>query len=190
METKDQQTAQSKDLASAAVSARAATLLQVLEELSKHYQALDDSLRLERESLIAADLPKLAERTKAKEKILYKIRAVDKERVRAALEFGQEIGLTDMAPRLLGLADQCVKKGQGKLALFLREKHKVLGLHIQRAQEHNADNEAYANSALQALQGSMNEIKQTVTETPTYGKKGQMSGTIETQAGNFVRKEV
>jgi|GEM_PF-6560289 len=168
---------------------QAAELMQTLADLSRAYQGLAEALRLEREALISADIEKLAERTKAKEVLLYRIRALDKVRLAAAKKLADRFGLTDTAPRLLQLADHCEKKGEAELAKLLRTQHQVLSLHVQRSQEQNAENEIYAGSALKILHGSMSDIQQTLTEKPTYGKQGKMAGSLETSAGQLVRKE-
>jgi hypothetical protein len=163
--------------------------LKSLEEMTLLYQRLNEILRLERDSLIDADLEALKEQTKAKEALLYKIRNTEKMRQLAAMSFAKSKGFVGVDVRLLALADRCEDLGDKPLATQLRDRHKVLQIQVEQAQEQNKENEVYASAALRILDGAVKDITQTVTEKPTYGKKGQMAGTTETQSGNFVKRE-
>ena len=112
-------------------------------------------------------MEKLGESNKTKEALLYKIRAVDRNREKAAKELAIAIGADSTQPRLLDLA----RKLKGPQGQALQDWHKTLSLQIERVIEFNQENEQYAKSALTALNGAMNEIKQTVTVKPTYGEK-------------------
>jgi hypothetical protein len=163
--------------------------LKNLDELTQLYEGLYDVLLREREALIGAQLDAVTELAKNKEALLYKIRAAEKVRQFAALQFAKQINFKSQDVRLLAMADHCQAQGDLAMALTLRERHKILQMQVTRAQEQNEENEIYASAALRILQGAVRDITQTVTEKPTYGKMGKLAGTTETQSGNFVKRE-
>jgi hypothetical protein len=171
---------------SAASDAQYTELVHVLEELTVLYGNLSELLQKEKSHLILAEVDKLAESNRTKEALLYKIRALDKKRELKALVVGKTLGLTDGEARLFEIA----KKMPKMQAEHLRAIHKTLSLQLEHVVEFNSENEQYAQSALRTLNGAMNEIKQVVSVKPTYGKKGQMAGSQESNAGNFVSREV
>ncbi len=161
-------------------------LVRVLEELTVLYRNLFDLLQKEKSHLILAEVDKLVESNRTKEALLFKIRSLDKKRELKALLLTKTLDMADGEIRLLEIA----KKMPKLQAEQLRAIHKTLSLQVERVIEFNSENEQYAQSALRALNGAMNEIKQTVSVKPTYGKKGQMAGSQESNAGNFVSREV
>lgn len=161
-------------------------LVSILEELSKLYSNLFDLLLKEKSNLILAELDKISESNKTKEALLYKIRACDRTREKRAKELAISLGVDADKPRLLSIAE----KVTAEEALLLRNLHQTLSMQIQRVQELNDENEQYTESALGLLNGAMRDIKHTVSGKNTYGKKGQMAQSNETQSGNFVSKEV
>ena len=168
----------------------ASQLLLTLGEMAEIYVQLLTNLQSERSYLVQANVEKLVENTGTKEKLLYRIRILDRERQNFALAFAKELGLPSEEMRLSELAKKVQSKGQNSLAESLRLMHKTLSQQIEKVIEVNQDNEVYAQSALKTLNGAMDEIKQTVTVKPTYGKKGRMAGNQETSSGNFVSREV
>jgi len=163
--------------------------LKNLEDLTKLYEDLIAVMELEREALIGADLAALTQQNLAKENILFKIRASEKKRQLMAMAFAKDKGVPTTDVRLLALADRCEFLGEKQLALQMRTRHALLQMQVERAAELNKENEIYASSALRILQGAVKDITQSVTEKPTYGKRGQMAGSSETQAGNFIKRE-
>ena len=163
--------------------------LKNLEVLTKLYQELNSIMELERDALISADLAELSIQTRNKDNKLEQIRSSEKKRQLMAAAFAQSKGFAGADIRLLALADRCDDIQERELAKTLRGLHSVLQLEVEKAAELNRENEIFAGSALRILHGAMKDIKHTVTEKPTYGKRGKMAGTIETQAGNFIKRE-
>jgi len=159
-------------------------LVSNLEDLSKNYRTLLDLLRKEKDFLIQSDLEALSESNKAKETMIYKIRAQDAARERYARELANLVGADVKAPRLLELAQRL----EGPAGDRLRAIHAALDLLIRRVSEINKENETYASSALNSLNGAIGELKDTLAPKKTYGNQGKMSQGPE-KAGNFVSKE-
>ncbi len=156
-----------------------------LEDLTKLYRTLLDTVRKEKEIYLKADLKELHEINQGKETLLMKIKMVDTLRIKHAQELAVQIGADSENPRLLDIA----KYLQGEAADRLRGLHAALDLLLKRLTEINKENEEYAQKALSTLNGAMTNIKETLSGKKTYEKKGQMKSGPD-QAGNFVRKEV
>ena len=156
-----------------------------LEDLTKLYRTLLDTVRKEKEIYIKADLKQLHEINQTKEALLMKIKMVDTLRTKHAQELAVQIGADVENTRLLDIA----KYLQGEAADRLRGLHAALDLLLKRLTEINKENEEYAQKALSTLTGAMTNIKDTLSGKKTYEKKGQMKQGPD-QAGNFVRKEV
>lgn len=156
-----------------------------LEELTKIYRSLLDIVRKEKELLLKADRDALEESNKLKEELLFKLRAQDSLRSRYAMELATMVGADVENPRLLELAQ---KLAGTPAADRLRTQHAALDILIKRITEINKDNEEYAKSALNTLNGALDEIKDTVSGKKTYGGKGQYKQGPQV-SGNFVSKE-
>ena len=156
-----------------------------LEELTKIYRSLLDIVRKEKELLLKADRDALEESNKLKEELLFKLRAQDSLRSRYAMELATMVGADIENPRLLELAQ---KLAGTPAADRLRTQHAALDILIKRITEINKDNEEYAKSALNTLNGALDEIKDTVSGKKTYGGKGQYKQGPQV-SGNFVSKE-
>ena len=149
-----------------------------LEELTKIYRSLLDIV-------LKADRDALDESNKLKEELLFKLRAQDSLRSRYAMELATMVGADIENPRLLELAQ---KLAGTPAADRLRTQHAALDILIKRITEINKDNEEYAKSALNTLNGALDEIKDTVSGKKTYGGKGQYKQGPQV-SGNFVSKE-
>lgn len=156
-----------------------------LEELTKLYRGLLDLVRKEKEYLVEANIEKLEQNNVAKEDVLYKIRGQDSFREKYAKEFAALIGGNVQSPRLLELAQIL---GNNPAGARLRSMHAALEVLIGRISQLNKDNEAYAQAALNTLNGAIGEIKDSVSGKKTYGQKGKMAHGPD-KAGNFVHKE-
>ncbi len=159
-------------------------LVQNLEDLTKNYRQLLEVLRKEKEFLIAADVENLSENNKSKEALLYKIRSLDAARERYAKEATHLFGGDVEQPRLLELARR-VGNSEGEK---LRGLHSALDILMQRLISLNKENEQYAQSALNVVNGAMGNIKETLSPKKTYERKGQMAKGAAEQSGNFVSK--
>jgi flagellar biosynthesis/type III secretory pathway chaperone len=159
-------------------------LITNLDELTKFYRQLLDLLRKEQEALVSADRKMIEHCQSTKEALLIKLRALDTARERYAKELGWLAGTENPQPRLLELATHF----SGEKGERLRRSHTALDMVIKRAIEVNKENESYANSAIKTLNGALNEIKETVSGSKTYEKKGKIAYGPD-KAGNFVSKE-
>lgn len=156
-----------------------------LEDLTKAYRALLEVVRKEKEILLSADRELLEENNKIKEEILFKLRAQDSLRSRYASELATLVQADAANPRLLELAQ---KLGASPAADRLRVQHAALDILIQRITVINKENEEYAKSALSTLNGALDNIKDTLSGSKTYEKKGQYKQGPQV-SGNFVSKE-
>jgi len=160
-------------------------LLLNLEDQVKVYRSLLGSVRKEKEILISANLDDLTENNRAKEAMLLKLRGLESARIRYTAELADSEGLSTEAPRLVDLAAYF----GGEIEERLRNLHSVLELLIKRVKEYNHQNEGLVKSALEKITGAMNEIRDTLTDKPTYAKQGKMAGQ-ESHSGQLVSREV
>lgn len=158
-------------------------LVTVLDEQIKVYRHLLEVVRKEKDILIAANLDDLNENNRSKEAMLIKIRALEVERTRTALQIWQGLGLEGEAPRLMEIAKHLPDESGEKL----RSIHSVLELLLKRVQEYNRQNEILVQSALNNITGAMNAIKGSLESKSTYQKKGEVEG--HTVAGNLVSRQ-
>lgn len=156
-----------------------------LEELTKIYRALLESVRKEKELLVAADREALDQNNLLKEELLFRLRAQDSLRSRYAMDLATVLGADVESPRLLELAQ---KLGNSPAADRLRTQHSALEMLIKRITEINKENEASARAALNTLNGALGNIKETLSGKNTYERKGHYKAGPQV-AGNFVSKE-
>ncbi|MCB0365931.1 MAG: flagellar protein FlgN [Bdellovibrionaceae bacterium] len=159
-------------------------LILNLEDQVKIYRSLLEVVRKEKDILISANLDDLTENNKAKEAMLLKLRGLESSRIRYVAELAVSEGMPTESPRLVDLA---IHFG-GEVEDRLRNLHSVLELLLKRVQEYNQQNEGLVNSALEKITGAMNAIRDTLTEKPTYEKKGQMADQ-GAQSGQLVSRE-
>ena len=155
-----------------------------LEELARHYKLLLDNVDGEKTLLIQADIDKLNENNSAKEILVQKIRLIDLSREKHARELALAIGANAEAPRLLEIA----KKMDLRSAEALKRMHATLESLVRKVSELNKENEEYTQSALRNLNGSLSEIKETISGKKNYDKKGKLSQGPD-KSGNFASKE-
>ncbi len=160
-------------------------LVNNLEEMTKNYRTLLDSVRKEKDLLIKTDIEKLNENNALKEQTLYKIRSMDGLRLNYASELAQLVGADHREPRLLEIA----QKMGGAEGDRLRNFHSTLELITKRLVELNKENATYAEAALQTVHAAMDNIRDTfMGNQKTYQKKGNLQQGAD-RAGHLVRKE-
>lgn len=159
------------------------TLVNVLEEQIKVYRHLLEVVRKEKEILISANLDDLNENNRSKEAMLLKIRSLEAERLKSAIEVCVALNIPAEQPRLLEIAKHLDDAGADRV----RNIHSVLELLLRRVQEYNRGNEILVQSALSNITGAMNAIKGTLEEKPTYKKKGEVEG--HASSGQLVSRE-
>ena len=155
-----------------------------LENLVKVYRSLLETVRREKEILVASKLDELNENNKAKDAILVRIRSIENARMKCARDLAAHVGADVEQPRLLDIANNAVTEWQDRL----RNAHSVLELLIRRVGEVNKQNEELVQSALATITGAMDEIRDGLKPKTTYARQGQIA-TAKTEGGNLVRKE-
>jgi flagellar biosynthesis/type III secretory pathway chaperone len=158
-------------------------LVKVLEEQVTVYRHLLETVRKEKDILVSANLDDLNENNRTKEAMLIKIRALEAQRLKCAVDVSQNLGLSSEQPRLLEMARHMDETSSEKL----RNIHSVLELLLRRVQEFNKQNETLVQSALHNITGAMNAIKGTLQDKATYQKKGEVEG--QTSSGQLVSRE-
>ena len=156
-----------------------------LDEMTKQYRILLDSVRKEKDLLIKTDINKLNENTLLKEQTLMKIKSLDSLRLIHATELAQVIGADHREPRLLEMA----QKIGGLEGDRLRTIHSMLEIITKRLVEINKENAIYAESALKNVNAAMENIKDTfMGNQKTYQKKGTYQPGYD-KAGHLVSRE-
>lgn len=160
-------------------------LVNNLEEMTKLYRTLLDTVRKEKDLLIQSDIEKLNESNALKEQTLYKIRSIDGLRMNYASELAQLVGADHREPRLLEIAQRM----GGAEADRLRTFHSTLEIITKRVMELNKENAIYAESALKNVHAAMENIKDTfMGNQKTYQKKGIFQQGAD-KSGHLVRRE-
>lgn len=167
------------------ISIAAEKLTHNLEELITIYRHMLDSVRKEKDLLVSADHQGLVQNNDHKESLILKMRLADILRQKHAQELCELLKLDKSEPRLLILAQHLPEPK----ASILRNQHATLEILIQRLLEINKSNEKYTISALNLVNGAIDNIKETVSGKTTYEKKGHYKSGPHL-AGNFVSKEV
>ncbi|NUM57152.1 MAG: flagellar protein FlgN [Bdellovibrionaceae bacterium] len=160
-------------------------LVQNLDDLIKLYRQLLDLARKEKEALINAESEVIIDINSQKEIQIQKIKLADTLRYKHAKELCVLVKADTENPRLLEIA----QKLQGTMGDHLRNLHKTLDMIISRIIELNKDNDELAQRALKVLNGTMTNIKETLSGKKTYERKGQYKQGPE-QSGNFISKEI
>lgn len=155
-----------------------------LENLVKVYRSLLDTVRREKDILVASKLEDLTENNKSKDAILVRIRSIENARMKCARDLAVAVGADVEQPRLLDIANRAAPEWQDRL----RNMHSVLELLVRRVSEVNKQNEELVQSALATITGAMNEIRDGLKPKTTYARQGQIA-TAKTEGGNLVSKE-
>ena len=143
-----------------------------------------DLARKEKQFLIEANTDRLVECNSQKDIVLQKIKIADTLRFKHAKELCEKIGADSENPRLLEIAQRL----HGPKGDQLHNFHSTLELVIKRIIELNRENEQLARKAINTLNGTMDNIKETLSGKKTYEKKGTYRSGPE-NSGNFVSKE-
>ena len=159
-------------------------LEEVLEDEIKVYRALLDLVRREKEVLISAKIEELDENNRSKEAMILKIRALERQREKAAREMALDVGANSENPRLLEIASKILDPEAGRL----RSIHSTLDLLIKRIKDFNEGNETLIQNSLKAVNGALGAIRETLQPKATYAPSGEVKK--EQVAGHFVSKEV
>lgn len=159
-------------------------LIQNLDDLVGLYRQLLELARKEKQYLIESDTERILEVNSQKDAVLQKVKLADTLRFKHAKELCMKIGADNENPRLLEIAQRLHGPKGDKLHNF----HSTLEMVIKRIIEINKENEELAQKAINTLNGTMNNIKETLSGKKTYEKKGTYKAGPE-NSGNFVSKE-
>ncbi len=156
-----------------------------LDEMTKHYRILLDSIRKEKDLLIKTDVDRLNENNLLKEQTLFKIKSLDILRLNYATELALLIGADHHEPRLLEMS----QKMGGVEGDRLRSIHSMLEIITNRLVTLNKENAIYAESALKNVNAAMENIKETfMGPQKTYQKKGTYQPGYD-KSGHLVSRE-
>ncbi len=159
-------------------------LFENLENLVKVYRSLLETVRREKEILVASRLDELNENNKTKDTILLRIRSLENGRMKCARDLASALGADVDQPRLLDIASRADVGQQDRL----RNMHSVLELLLRRVSEVNKQNEELVQAALSTITGAMNEIRDGLKPKTTYARQGAIAP-VKAEGGNLVRKE-
>lgn len=158
-------------------------LIACLDQLVKVYRTLLDVVRKEKDILIASHMEQLNENNRTKEAVLIKIRSLETQRMKCAKDLAVVIGAETDRPRLTEIASHF----QDEKAEKLRTAHSVLELLVKRVAEINKSNESLVKSALAAIQGAMNSIRESAQPKNTYENHGKLKS--QSGGGTLVKRE-
>lgn len=140
-----------------------------------HRQLLD-TVRMERDALISAEIPRIEEATVAKQALVEAIRSAESARLRLTAELAivlkkpvRELTLPKLIVAVQGM--------NAKLGEQLQTAFNVLTHLIKRIVESNKENQQLVeNSLLHVQEMKTNILGETVPKSSTYTSKGQKSG--------------
>lgn len=153
-------------------------LLQNLDDLVTSYRHLLEVVRQEKDSIANSNLEQMNQHNENKEVLLMRIKSLDSIRERYAKELANLVQLDSEYPRLLELAQRV----PFELAEKMRLSHATLDLLIRRLQKLNQHNQVVVESALNTLHGALNDLRDALAPTKTYGRDKKM-GALNEGAG-------
>ena len=160
-------------------------LVKSLDQLVTVYRHLLDCVRRENETLLQADVAQVPEINIAKEKLIIKVRDLDKVWQQSAKRISIKLGMKSSEPTLLELAGQF----SGEDAKKLERIHSVLNIIVNRVDELNKQNKVLVQSILSHISGAMSSITRTLNENPTYRNSGSMEQVNQDAQGRLVQRE-
>ena len=151
----------------------AARLQQSLQKLIGLHRQLLETVRLERDALLSADVRAIQETTLAKEALIESIRVADNERLHVI----GDLALAWKKPaRELTLSNVIIViQGESlKAADQLRSSQTALQLLVQRTQEQNQNNRKICERSLSTLQTmKKNVLGEAAPKSDVYSQQGQ-----------------
>ena len=156
----------------------------LLEQETELYQALLAAIDTEKQAVIAADLEKLNETTKAKENLLLKLRILDEQRSHVLRKLAVLLGQPEDALSLKHLSQMVAPAHASRLK---RCRTKLLSL-IAKIQAANSQNRALFSHSLELVKGSMNLLNNLMISSPVYFRTGDIQQRHQT--GKILHGEV
>lgn len=156
----------------------------LLEQETELYQALLTAIDKEKQAVIAADLEKLIETTKAKENLLLKLRILDEQRSHLLRRLADFLGEPEEVLSLKNLAQMVEAPHASRLK---RCRTKLLSL-ICEIQAANSQNHALFSHSLELVKGSMSLLNNLMISSPVYFRNGDLQQ--RDQTGKILHGEV
>ena len=155
------------------MEAKLAQIYQVLQKLVGLHRQLLETVRMEREALLASDLKVIQDCTYAKEGSIEAIRQAEAERIKLVTELAmmwrkplRELTITQIAIEIQGR--------DLKTADQLRSAHTALTILLQRITEQNRANGELVQTSLSHLeQMKKNVLGESEPKSNTYTQQGQ-----------------
>ena len=135
------------------------------------------------EAVIAANLEKLNETTKAKENLLLKLRILDEQRSYLLRKLADALGKPENTLSLKNLSNMVEAPHASRLK---RSRAKLLSL-ITEVQTANSQNRALFSHSLELVRGSMNLLNNLMTSNSVYFRTGDLQQ--HRQTGNILHGE-
>lgn len=156
----------------------------LLEQETGLYQALLAAIDKEKRAVVATDLEKLNETTKAKENLLLKLRILDEQRSHLLRKLADFLGQPEDALSLKKLSQMVEAPHASRLE---RCRTKLLSL-IAKIQAANSQNRALFSHSLELVKGSMNLLNNLMISSPVYFRTGDIQQRHQT--GKILHGEV
>lgn len=150
-----------------------ASIYQILQKLIGFHRQFLETVRMEREALVAADVKGVQETTYAKETIIESIRIVENERLKRLVELSilwkrpvKELTLPNIIIQIQGRDLKEAEK--------FRSSYHALTLLIQRIRDQNEDNLALVERSLEHIHNmKRNVLGEGQPRTEVYTSRGQ-----------------
>lgn len=163
------------------------SLYQVLQKLVGLHRQLLETVRLEKQAIIDADLAGIQEATLAKEKIIELVHAQESTRIQCIAELALEL----KKPAKEITLNKIILDIQGshpKLSDMYRSSLNALSLLVSRIKEQSDYNLSLIQKSLTHIEKmKRNVLGESVPRSDTYGNKGQKVG--HAQGARLVSKE-
>ena len=156
----------------------------LLEQETELYQALLAAIDEEKRAVIATDLAKLNETTKAKENLLLKLRILDEQRSHLLRKLADLLGEPVEALSLKKLSQMVEVPHASRLE---RSRSRLVSL-IAKIQVANHRNRDLFSHSLELVKGSMNLLNNLMASSPVYFRTGDIQQ--RDQTGKILHGEV
>lgn len=148
-------------------------IYEALQKLLGLHRQLLDTVRMEREALVNADLKGIEDATRAKQALIEAIRIAESERLKrlGSLALAWKKPVTQLSLLNIAIA---IQVAEPKGAEQLRSVHGALQLLIQRIGEQNLENQALIERSLVHIhEMKRNVLGESVPAANTYSARGE-----------------
>ena len=146
---------------------------ETLQRLTGLHRQLMDTVRMEREALLAADLKGIEDATLAKQTLIEAIRRSESDRISATGELAL-LWKKPLRDLTLPVIVTQIQTSHPKISEQLRSAYNALTILIKRISEQNQDNLALVQNSLAHIhEMKKNILGETTPKANTYNTKGQ-----------------